>query len=286
MNSLVKTAVIALCLFIVVFTACKKGDTGPIGPQGEQGIKGDNGNTILSGKGAPSASVGSVGDFYIDLNANALYGPKTSSGWGSALNLKGAAGANGSTGDAGKNGSTILSGAGTPAANLGVVGDYYFDKTNSLFYGPKTSSGWGGGLSLKGRDGNANVFSITFPIVNVTWTPVAEYSTNYKVADLNVPQITSDIVANGGIFVYAEMNFLGQTWTALPLSWLEMGVTHYFFFGVKAGSIRLRFSQSDNVLPSSPNIPIRVVYMTGKAVTADVNFNDYNAVKKAFHLDD
>lgn len=60
--------------------SCKKGDTGPAGQSGA---------TILSGNGAPATSVGKNGDFYLDLSAMQLYGPKTGAGWGSGVLLKG-----------------------------------------------------------------------------------------------------------------------------------------------------------------------------------------------------
>ena len=48
----------------------------------------------------------------------------------------------------------ILSGDGAPALNLGKVGDYYLDVTNTNLYGAKTAEGWGTPISLKGLPGN------------------------------------------------------------------------------------------------------------------------------------
>lgn len=42
-------------------------------------------------------------------------------------------------GPAGQRGNSILNGNGAPANNLGMVGDYYYDKTTTNFYGPKLS---------------------------------------------------------------------------------------------------------------------------------------------------
>jgi hypothetical protein len=60
------------------------GDTGPTGPTGAEssvtgptGGTGEGGSTILSGTGAPSAGLGRVGDFYIDLLNGVFYGPKS-----------------------------------------------------------------------------------------------------------------------------------------------------------------------------------------------------------------
>ncbi|MEI8223162.1 MAG: hypothetical protein WCG43_05740, partial [Actinomycetes bacterium] len=63
-------------------------------------------NTIMSGKGAPSASLGLAGDFYIDTVSMNFYGPKTSTKWPTPLSLKGPAGPTGPSGLDGKIGST------------------------------------------------------------------------------------------------------------------------------------------------------------------------------------
>lgn len=44
----------------------------------------------------------------------------------------------------------ILNGTAAPAPSVGVIGDVFFDTTNQIFYGAKTSSGWPAGVALKG----------------------------------------------------------------------------------------------------------------------------------------
>lgn len=56
-------------------------DLGTSGPQGPRG------NSLLSGNGAPTLSIGIVGDHYIDKTTQELYGPKTESSWGSPVDL-------------------------------------------------------------------------------------------------------------------------------------------------------------------------------------------------------
>ncbi|MFG3046250.1 polysaccharide deacetylase family protein [Streptomyces sp. NPDC048241] len=57
------------------------------GPQGAAGV---NGSTILSGHGVPPAGAGSDGDYWMDLDATTLYGPKVSGTWpGSGISLVG-----------------------------------------------------------------------------------------------------------------------------------------------------------------------------------------------------
>ncbi|MEO6633617.1 MAG: hypothetical protein ABIN13_17890, partial [Mucilaginibacter sp.] len=130
------------------------GGTGATGATGTNGTNGVDGNKILNGTTAPSTALGNNGDYYLDKTSFNFYGPKTASGWGTPTLLRGAQGAQGPTGPAGADGSVIFSGTGAPAPALGNTGDYYFDKTSSLFYGPKTGSGWGTGTSLKGTNGS------------------------------------------------------------------------------------------------------------------------------------
>lgn len=63
-----------------------------------------NYKTILNGSGAPASGTGNNGDFYIDTNATAIYGPKASGAWPSAVSLVGPTGAAGAAGAAGADG--------------------------------------------------------------------------------------------------------------------------------------------------------------------------------------
>ena len=127
------------------------------------------GNQILSGNGAPAASLGAVGDYYLNKTTMELYGPKTAEGWGSATGLKGTQGDkgkdgkdgtngkdgnNGNDGANGRDGSLILSGTTTPTASQGKIGDWYIDTQNKRLYGPKTESGWGTAINLASNSGS------------------------------------------------------------------------------------------------------------------------------------
>jgi hypothetical protein len=57
-----------------------------------QGTNGADGQTTLSGAGAPGAGTGTDGDFYIDTTAWDIYGPKAGGAWGSGTSLVGPAG--------------------------------------------------------------------------------------------------------------------------------------------------------------------------------------------------
>jgi hypothetical protein len=61
----------------------------PIDLKGADGQDGADGSQILSGTTAPAASLGTVGDFYLNTATFDLYGPKTVSDWGTPINLQG-----------------------------------------------------------------------------------------------------------------------------------------------------------------------------------------------------
>ena len=63
-------------------------------------------HTILTGSGAPAATLGASGDLYLDTAAYQIYGPKTSGGWGSPTSLQGPKGDTGATGAQGSQGDT------------------------------------------------------------------------------------------------------------------------------------------------------------------------------------
>ncbi|MDO8646718.1 MAG: collagen-like protein [Candidatus Planktophila sp.] len=124
-------------------------------------------NTILSGSGVPTKSIGIDGDLYIDIKNANLYGPKTKGAWKAATSLRvsesknkvapmtglagatgavGAVGAKGATGDRGLNGATGATGAtGTP----GAKGDTGLTGTAGLV----GSSGTNGAQGLSGAVG-------------------------------------------------------------------------------------------------------------------------------------
>jgi len=98
----------------------------------------------LTGEGAPSDDIGSNGDSYLDLLTGDVYkrNPNT---WTKVGNIKG---------DDGKQGSKILTGEGAPQADVGNVGDLYFDtKTGDVY--EKTADGWKKIANLQGPSGPA-----------------------------------------------------------------------------------------------------------------------------------
>jgi collagen-like protein 6 len=77
-------AVVAFAMLSTAVQCSKEHVTVP-----SEGITSVDGNTILYGDGVPSATLGQVGDFYLDTRSHLLYGAKNASGWGAGYDLKG-----------------------------------------------------------------------------------------------------------------------------------------------------------------------------------------------------
>jgi len=144
-------------------------------------------NTIRSGSGVPSASLGNDGDFYIDLKSMNFYGPKKNKHWPLPISLRGPVGATGPSGVDGKNGTTANATAGAPgpagpkgdtgatgpAGATGATGPAGPAGSNTGTAGPKGDTGATGATGAtgpKGDTGTAGASSsyfgdITFPSV-------------------------------------------------------------------------------------------------------------------------
>lgn len=137
------------------------------------------------------------------------------------------------------------------------------------------------GCTKDGPADDANVMTKTFQPADISWSSTSNYGTNYKVATLNIPQLTSSIVDNGIVLVYGGVRF-GESWTALPYPFFEWGVTKFLSFSVETGSVVLRYSQSNNVTPDSPSIAFKVVIVPGNNIprpaSPSLDYTDYKAV--------
>ena len=122
-----------------------------IGPPGDNGGDGIDGNTILTGTGAPSNGLGVDGDYYVDNVAANMYGPKAGGTWPAGFSLVGPAGGDGIDGN------TIISGTGAPSNGVGVNGDYFLSTDLKLMYGPKAGGAWSAGFNLVGADGGDGI---------------------------------------------------------------------------------------------------------------------------------
>ena len=85
-----------------------QGSSGAQGPQGDTGAPGPAGRTLLSGTGAPQATDGGDGDYWLDTTTQTLFGPKTEGIWPAGVPLVGPQGGTGAQGPQGQTGSRGL----------------------------------------------------------------------------------------------------------------------------------------------------------------------------------
>ena len=104
------------------------------------------GNIVHYGSGAPSSTIGEIGDYYFDLSVSDLYGAKTESGWGDPVSLKGDRGERGEQGEQGEKGEKGEAGDKGEKGDKGAQGDK----------GLIGDKGEQGNKGLKGDDGKKN----------------------------------------------------------------------------------------------------------------------------------
>lgn len=92
---------------------------------GDKGI----GSKIHTGFGRPDNSLGSVGDYYINISTTELYGAKTENGWTAPLFVM--------RGEKGGYRQRLLVGRGVPSSETGTTFDIYIDLNTGNIYGPK-----------------------------------------------------------------------------------------------------------------------------------------------------
>lgn len=282
-----KMAMLVMVIVSTFVVSCEK-SVGEKGPIGETGMTGPAGSTILSGSTAPATALGAIGDFYLDLSTSNFYGPKKAEGWGAPFSMKGANGATGPTGANGNNGapgSKILSGTVVPGADIGALGDYYLDKTTYSLYGPKTETGWGIALSLKG----------TANVIYSGWNTAKNFrdttidNSVLRIADVAAPALTTALLNNASLQVY--FNYGGGV-LPLPYSSYAGGKLNTISYIPRAGRFTITRFAADNSgsVALSTVLQYRYVIIPGGVAVANkpnqplLDLKDYEAVKKMYHI--
>ena len=278
-------------------SAGAQGEQGPPGSQGAQGIAGPAGipgSQIHNGTSVPAATIGVAGDYYLNRSAGDLYGPKTAIGWGDPVRLTGPAGAAGSNGSNGTNGSVIHSGTEAPAVGIGVAGDFYFDRSAAIMYGPKTASSWGTGVPL--RIARVISYMVTRP------SALAWNASHLLDIGNNVLPIPADIKENGIVLTYIVIRgtLTTDTWHQIPgHMWLANPAVNYYFIATRLAPTYLRivaYNEDGTDLPAGTNPPnankLRVLMIPADEMNtvarkgASVDLSDYEAVKAAYNIRD
>ena len=274
-------------LVLVTMLGCE-GPQGPQGPQGDEGLvgpAGNDGSVIHAGTGAPSADTGANGDYYLNQDTGELYGPKNNNGWGTPISLQGPAGNDGQDGE---DGSQIYSGTGSPDASLGVVGDYYLDKDNFDLYGPKTDSGWGTPINLKGT---ANVIYSSWTTLDSAIRDTTIDGSDMKVSDIDAPQLSQEILDQGVVNVYMEFS---DDIYPLPYTGYAGGASNVMDFLPRLNKLFITRFTMDNSASVSFNssLEFRYVLIPGgvaaksKMSKVQIKKMPYEEVKKRFGIGD
>ena len=103
-------------------------------------------------------------------------------------------------GPQGPRGRTILNGEGTPANNLGLEGDFYYDKLTTRFYGPKLSDvTWTGAtnylLSTMTMTYSWELAQVTGPVAGIYSVPIT-HNMGYH-PNVTIKASSGDILETG-----------------------------------------------------------------------------------------
>lgn len=140
--------------------------------------------------------------------------------------------------------------------------------------------------------GNANVVSSTVTIYPNDWR--WDNNTSWRV-DINYKAIDADIDDYGAVLVYMNME---NTWRQLPYTFyysmeLEDGSLGYFSSSLEVSSykegVSIFWTESDfydQYRPDQHDFKIVVIAASLYNSRLDVDYSDYEAVKKAFQLED
>jgi len=253
-----KQAFIAFFSLLIIFSGCKKGDDGPAGAtgatgatgaQGPVGPAGADGSVMLSGAGAPAATLGKAGDFYLNKTNSDLYGPKTAAGWGTPFNLRGNANV--------KSGTFTLT-------NTDYVNGYW-----------SVTTGGGSALGVASRTAVKNIPGITTAIFN----------TGTVLVYLNVPQGLNGTPSAWSELPFSIRGFNVGYMTSIRSSY-DVGKLHVFYMLEQTDAAFVGLPNIFNMVV--PDYTFKYVLIAGDADarknTTGPDYSDYEAVRRYYRL--
>lgn len=260
---LIQRGKILVLSMLLCITACQKGSDGIAGSQ------------ILSGSGVPAADLGTIGDYYLDKSTKAIFGPKTADGWGEGTSLVGSRGATGATGAPGTPGATGATGAPGATGATGAPG----------------TPGATGATGATGAPGTANV-------IYSSWTYATSFNDTtidnsfVKAGYVKAPSLSSTMLNSGTILVY--FTYGGGTFV-LPYTSYAGGKVNTINYTPMLNKILITRFTHDNT--NSVNLSTLLQYryilipgsisggrMANSAATSPVDYSDYEAVCRYYHL--
>lgn len=132
-----------------------------------------------------------------------------------------------------------------------------------------------------GQDGNANVKSSTITFSNWSW----DGGNYYDYCDFTWSAITSDINNSGAVLIYLNTP---AGWAPLPrATYPSSGYSESQRYTYNTGTFRIIVQDSDLTPPVSLGtwtIKILAIASSARHANPNLDWNDYEAVKKALHL--
>jgi hypothetical protein len=134
-----------------------------------------------------------------------------------------------------------------------------------------------------GKDGNANVKSGTITFSNWTW----DSSNSYLYSNFTWTELTSSVVNGGAFYIYLNTT---SGWAPLPRTiYPSPSYTQSQRYVYNVGSFKIIVQDSDLIQPASPGSwTIKVVAVDGtvRKANPDLDWNDYEEVKRRLGLED
>lgn len=131
-----------------------------------------------------------------------------------------------------------------------------------------------------GKDGNANVKSITHTITN--WT----YSSPTYIGNIPFASITNEIINSGAVLVYAQT--AANTYSQLPLTfYASTSYSSTLEVVTSPGMAQIGWTDSDLTQPATPpSMTFKVVAIASSAISEnpDIDYSNYNVVKSVFNI--
>jgi hypothetical protein len=114
----------------------------------------------------------------------------------------------GTSGPQGPRGSQLLSGASEPSPVIGLIGDHYIQVNSGKLYGPKTSSGWGEGVTVNPIDPESLGY------VHVQLSPETQWNIIHPLVFVpNIVVVDSEGEVVEGFYEYLDENNIRATFS-------------------------------------------------------------------------
>ncbi|MEO5643526.1 MAG: hypothetical protein ABIQ40_05705 [Bacteroidia bacterium] len=139
-----------------------------------------------------------------------------------------------------------------------------------------------GPAGAAGKDGNANVKSSTVTVTNWSFSSPSYYT------DISWGVLTTDMVNNGAVFVYASTGT--NTWSQLPLTiYPSSNYSSTLEVVTSPGNVRIIWTDSDLTQPANPGqftFKIVAIAASQRLANPDVDYTNYNEVKARYNLEE